>query len=102
MHVDRRAKRGPIPAEACVVEQKIDAAVAAGAPDRLLRPPPGEVKRVPEVGEVLREEHVVEPEEVLRANRSRSHRLVRYAINDRVEPCWRIPTGHSGSDLDRA
>src|SRR5215217_8451162 len=65
MHVDRRAKRGPIPEEACVVEQKIDAAVAAGSPDRLLRPPPGEVQRVPEVGEVLREEHVVEPEEVL-------------------------------------
>src|SRR5215213_10793147 len=69
MHIDRRAERRPIPEIAGVVEQQIDAAVAAGAADRLFGPPPGKMERMPKVGEVLGEEHVVEPEVVLRADR---------------------------------
>src|SRR5215207_8108235 len=86
MHVDRRAECGPIPEIAGVIEQEVDATVAAGAADRLLGPPPGEMQRMPEVGEVVREEHVVEPIVVLRADRAGGHRLIRDTMHDRVEP----------------
>src|SRR5829696_8284667 len=102
VHVNRRPEGGPIPEVAGVVEEQSDATVTSGAADRLLGPPPGEMERVSKIGEVLGEEHVVEPEVVLGADRSGVHRLIRDSAQDRVEPWWRLPAGHSSGDFDRA
>src|SRR3954453_8768549 len=101
MHVDGCAELCPVPEKAGVVEQEINAAVAAGAPDRLLRSPPGKMERMSQVGEVLGEKHIVESEMILGPDGAGVHRLVRDTNQDRVEPWWGLPAGHAGRDLER-
>src|SRR5215203_1744827 len=102
MHVDGCAELRPVPEKASVIKQEIDTTVAAGAPDRLFRSPPGKVERMSQVGKVLREEHVIESEVILGADSAGVHRLVRNANQDRVEPWRGLPASHARGDFERA
>src|SRR6476619_1164506 len=102
MDVDRCADRCPIPQVLRIVKQGIEAPVAAGTANRLRRTPPGVVNRVTLVGKVLREEHILELEEVLGADRPALHRLIRHPPEDLIETRRRLPPGHSGRRYDHA
>src|SRR5689334_22532155 len=78
MDDDGCAQLRPVPEEPSVLQEEIDATVTPRAADRLFRPPPGEVKGMAEVGEVLGEEDIVEAEKVLGADGAGVHGLVRH------------------------
>ena len=99
MDIDRGADGRPIPEKARVVEQQVDAPMAAWPPDRLLGPPPGEVERVAAVSEVLGKEHIFEFVVVLGADRAAGHRLVADPAQNLVEAGWRFP--HAGPRPDQ-